>query len=151
MGEAIVIIMAIVGSLAQNPGGMTKMDGLDCRHPRSVRTGSLNKICGTPTADTDDQTEDALVLTYTTKHTVKAYRCTRIESTFREVCGMWSHSKLYEPPTIMQEALVTQEQCLQMALHSTYMKVDRNVMPITVNHKAQYQFCLLYTSPSPRD
>ena len=70
---------------------------------------------------------------YTTKHTVKAYRCTRIESTFREVCGMWSHSKLYEPPTIMQEALVTQEQCLQMALHSTYVKEDRNVMPITVN------------------
>ena len=105
----MVAVCVRVQGQAPTRGKMVRMDGLDCPHPRSVRTGSLNRICGVSSGEENPKMEEALVLIHNTKHTMKAYRCTRIESTFREVCGMWSHSKLYEPPTIMEEALVTQE------------------------------------------
>ena len=103
----IALALATSGS-AFEEGHHVPIDGLVCRHPRAVRTGSLSKICGTPTADsgTSADTQSALILMYSTKHTVKAYRCTRVESTFREICGVWSHSKIYEPPSIMELSLI---------------------------------------------
>ena len=147
MSKMIAITVTIVIALANSgsafeEGHHVPIDGLDCRHPRSVRTGSLSKICGTPAADsgTNAEQQSALILMYSTKHTVKAYRCTRVESTFREICGVWSHSKIYEPPSIMEDAMVTQSECRRMALHATYVKEDKSMMPIPLNTRTQYQF-----------
>lgn len=101
----LLVVIVIVANLPVKgaiEGRSVPINGLDCRHPRSVRTGSLSKICG---SDNKAASEDvsALVLMYSTRHVVKAYRCSRVESTFREICGVWSHSKLYEPPSIMEE------------------------------------------------
>ena len=136
---AVIVIIANLPVKGALEGRTVPIDGLDCRHPRSVRTGSLSKICG---SDNKAASEDVstLVLMYSTRHVVKAYRCSRIESTFREICGVWSHSKLYEPPSIMESKMVSQADCRRMALHATYIREDKVPLPVQLNVRTQYQF-----------
>ena len=135
----VIVIVAHVRAIGAVEGHNVPIEGLDCRHPRSVRTGSLSKICG---SDNKAASEDvsALIIMFSTRHTVKAYRCSRVESTFREICGVWSHSKLYEPPSIMEDKMISQSDCRRMALHATYVREDKVPMPIQLNTRTQYQF-----------
>lgn len=62
----LLVVIVIVANLPVKgaiEGRSVPINGLDCRHPRSVRTGSLSKICG---SDNKAASEDvsALVLMY---------------------------------------------------------------------------------------
>ena len=116
-----------------------QIQALDCRNPGRIRNGLVNWMCSNYRT-AEKKRESAVVLQYSTKRTVKGYKCTRVQSTFREICGAFSHSKLYEPPSILQPALISEEECSKMAYFHTFVKEDGSVISVEPNRQYEYEF-----------
>ena len=127
------------------------LDALDCRFPSKIQNGLLKSVCenkGINNVNTN--TTRAIILQYSDTKIIQGYRCERYYSSFYEVCGFLSHTKLFRPPTIQQAQIITPEECDRMRLQKTYQREDGSLTSITVNEVYTYQFVkhgqLHYTS-----
>lgn len=120
--------------------GLFSIDALDCRNPRQIRTGLLSNICETNAVAEPTEKEDVLILQYADKKTINGYRCQKSASRVREICGSFSHSKIFEPMDILDPMPITAEECEGMVHRWTYVKEDGNSILIAPNRKYTYKY-----------
>ena len=116
------------------------VDAIDCRHPKAIRTGLISSICSPHTEQDVQPAQPVLLLQYSTKRVVKAYRCEKRETRVREVCGFSSHSKLFSPPDILAPVPYGQNQCQQTVIRGSHVREDGTTIPLSINQEVRYKF-----------
>ena len=114
--------------------------GIDCRHPRSIRTGLISSICSHQAEPDVPPAMTTLLLQYSTKRIIRAYRCEKRETTIREVCGFSSHSKLFSPPDILAPVEFGPAACKQTVLGGSYVREDGTTIPLPLNSEVRYKY-----------
>ena len=113
---------------------------LDCRKPHKVITGLAKQVCGS------DQNQSvfrrkkaALILQRVDTQVVKAVRCAKWVTSLKEICGAFSHSKLFEPLSVEIPADFSETECKTVALRKIYTKEDGTSVPIELNQRVHYK------------
>ena len=128
------------------PLGFTSQDSypinaIDCRFPTRIQSGILSNLCTSIKESSEDSDKiKVMILLHSNKKVIKGYRCEKKYSIFWEICGLLSHTKLYEPPTIRQPQIITPEECNTMRHTLTYQREDGTLTRISLNEKYQYNF-----------
>ena len=141
----LVLLTRIHNSTCLGPGPQMQLpavtlDALDCSAPTKTRYTLLSHVCRHHERPEYALGKPAPVLVVQTSvdRVVSAYRCTRRESVFRDVCAVWSHVKRYGSPVIGASAPVTPDQCHQMVARGTYKREDGVDVDIKLNTKHTY-------------
>ena len=113
------------------------INSLDCRVPDRVSNGLYKTVCKRGQEE-ETMAEQVVVLQKSDQQILQAFKCTKIESRFTEVCGTFSHTKLYSPPQILQPVTITPEICEQMAKYHSYVTEDHKI--ITTEHNIEYSY-----------
>ena len=132
------LVIKVKGDLKQ-----VSIEALDCRFPTHIQSGLVNKICSNDNANIMKpglNKTKVILLQQSTKRVIKGYRCEKYYSVFTEVCGMFSHTKLYSPPKIKEPQLITSAECQGMRDTLTYKREDDSLAGIQLNQIYQYQF-----------
>lgn len=118
------------------------VDALDCRKPTRVITGLVNTICGNTSVNIDYGTTPitGTLLQEVDSHMVKAIRCERWMTTVYEVCGAFSHTKLYSPISVLEPYPFSKKDCLSAARKLLYNKEDGATTAVNLNQAFTYQF-----------
>lgn len=138
----IMVNGAPVGQQKLLPGRYRQADtlrALDCRKPVSIKHGMIADICQNATMNSTGKMEEVYVMQRASQVTVKGHRCTRRVTSVYEVCGAFSHSKLMQPPSILEPEMLSMEDCLKMRDHSIYTKEDGNTISTDVNTVVRYK------------
>lgn len=137
-----ILVLQYLATIAQGDKGQVPIDALDCRFPTHIQSGLVNKICDTKSnrMETSLNKTSVILLQQSDKRVISAYRCTKFYSTFTEVCGMFSHTKLYSPPKIKEPQLITGAECQGMKDTLTYRREDDSLAGIQLNQIYTYQF-----------
>ena len=118
------------------------MTALDCRNPSSVSTGLLAQICDQEKDSKEGELEDVVMLYASTKHSVKATRCTKRTTTLNMVCGAFSHDKILAPPSVLEAQVFDPAECKDTVSRLLYTKPDGNSIPVEPNREYEYKFIL---------
>ena len=92
------------------------LDGLDCRNPSKI-VSFLTKDWCSPTNCSDTvlgEKKTVTILQNAKFQIVSGIRCTKQVSKFLVYCGLYSHMKLFGPPTILEPSVITTEECSDM-------------------------------------
>ena len=136
-------MLTICGILLLQMASATQftLEALDCRHPSKITTGKLGTMCNSvPSPITNDTTTRTLILQNSDTFIVKAYRCELRYSEFNYICGFLSHTKLYQPPNILQPQIIKTESCEEMAAKGMFTKEDGTLINIKQNQQINYSF-----------
>ena len=115
------------------------INSLDCRVPDRVSNGLYQNVCreGQPKKVLKEQ---VVVLQRSDQQILHAFKCIKIESRFNEVCGAFSHTKLYSPPQILQPVTMKPSTCEQMARYHSYVTEDGQVLTTELNVEYSYSY-----------
>ena len=92
------------------------LEALDCRRPTHVASSPLSQACkekGTP--HTILSSHQIVLLQHIKEQTRSAYKCEKRISTFDYLCGMFSHTKPLDSPSILAPMVVEESICAQAA------------------------------------
>ena len=115
------------------------ISSLDCRYPDKISNGLYKSICQEE-EDKEGLTEEVVVLQQSDQQVLPAFKCTKVESRFKEVCGAFSHTKLYNPPQILQQVIITPTVCDQMAQYHSYVTEDHQIITTELNVEYSYSY-----------
>ena len=141
----VTIVLFQLWSIIAGETGNIPMDALDCRFPTHIQSGLVKQICNSDKATTTiekpgNNHTKVILLQYSSKRVITGYRCEKYYSIFTEVCGMFSHTKLYAPPKIKEPQIITGAECQGMKDTLTYKREDDSLAGIQLNQVYQYQF-----------
>ena len=139
IGHIILGIRAVPLQSTNQPTRLF-LQALDCRVPQRITSGLMASICTKHIEKKEAKSKDTLILQLSTKHVVSGYKCSKRETVLREICGQFSHSKLFSPPDILAPAQFGQDQCRQTVLRQSYTKEDGNQSPIILNQELNYKY-----------
>ena len=137
-----VVSGAPIGQQKLLPGRIRQADtikALDCRTPVSVSYGMVADVCVNATDEVASRTEEVYVMQRALQLTVKGHRCTRRVTSVYEVCGAFSHSKIMQPPSILEPEMLGMDECAKMRDHGVYVKEDGNTVSTDVNTIVRYK------------
>lgn len=117
---------------------LTYIQAVDCRNPLKVHNSLIQKLCQTPNPVVTKDRVAVGLYQQSSSHVVKGYRCTKTQDLFYEVCGMFSHTKMYTTPTIGAPTTFTLETCRMAVQRLTYTREDGVMMPLSLNKKLYY-------------
>ena len=124
----------------ENQYNTTTFKALDCRQPNQIRTSLLTSICGNDDKISEGANVQAIILQRANSRTITGYKCERRVSTFLEICGSFSHSKIFEPPIIYKEEIFTGEDCQKVVLKGMYSREDGTIIPVDINNEVSYSY-----------
>ena len=140
----VVLILFGCGACTGLPSTGTPVSrpisALDCRKPTAVTTSTLTNICQTNYTTNEVETEDVLILQYSTKRTVKGIRCTKKISRMSLVCGALSHSKILGPLDILIPTVFGASECQDTVDRRSYEREDGTLIPIRIDQKIYYKY-----------
>ena len=92
------------------------LEGFDCRNTSKV-VSFLTKDWCSPANRSDTflgEKKTVTILQDAKFQIVSGIRCTKQVSKFLVYCGLYSHMKLFGPPTILEPSVITTEECSDM-------------------------------------
>ena len=116
------------------------LQALDCRFPKSIKSGLLEQICNRDQEVQQAEAKEVLLLQYSKRQVVKAVRCQRRETRLNAICGAFSHNKLLEPPDILIPAMFTVQDCATAVHTGLYTEESGRALPVQVNQRYHYKY-----------
>ena len=118
------------------------ISALDCRFPKSVKTGLLSQICRNNKEEQKEDVRDVLLLQYSLSHVAKAVRCCQRESRLNAIWGAFSHTKVLEPPDILIPAMFSVEDCNRAVHQGIYNEESGHSLPVQKNNRYHYNITI---------
>ena len=120
-------------------GRVVQLSALDCRHPTSVSSASIHDVRATrPQKHTVLSSHRVVLLQRVDETKRSAFRCSKSVSTFDSICGSFSHTKLMEPPSILQPFPVKENICETAAKTKLYVDETGKSHPLSGSSSVIY-------------
>lgn len=117
------------------------LSALDCRRPKRTRYGLRAHVCNiTEDGVTELPPRDMLILLRSPKQEIKGYTCEKHISKFDSTCGLHSHQKLVEPPSIMEPLNIKDDECKEIVRRGLYRTEDGQVLNIQPDTSVMYKY-----------
>ena len=139
----LLLVLGVTGGLGilQSQVKQHTLRALDCRNPSKIWTWDLLDMCQSIQATVPAQLFDDVTLIQEQKvQKLKAVRCNRKISRFVMYCGAYSHAKLSLPPDIMQNEVLSVEECAQLAKTNTYFGSKHTVLHVPMNSRRTVKY-----------
>ena len=120
-----------------------KIEAFDCRKLNSLVSYSKADWCGkkdepiNPLGDKDAKKLDVTIIQQFKRQNIRGIRCTKRISRFLIYYGVYSHQKFFKPPTILEPAIMTVDECKDMFTRRAYIFQERTIK-IQLNEQIQY-------------
>ena len=105
-------------------------EGLDCRNLSKIASFLTKDWC-TPTStsggNVPGEKKTITILQDAKFQIVSGIQCTKQVSKFLVYCGLYSHMKLFGPPTTLEPSVITTEECSDMYRRRAYIYKGRTI------------------------
>ena len=134
--KVLTYIIVLVKSLSNfglqqtTPNNHFILDGLDCRNPSSIVSFLSRDWCVPAPIMKSDAREGKRTVTVVQNvesQIIQGIRCTKQISRFLVYCGSYSHMKLYGPPTILEPAVISSDECSDMYRRRAYIYMGKTI------------------------
>ena len=105
----------------------------DCINPVAITTYKHTTACQHQTNKVDIQQETYNILQKKSTMTLKGYSCNISRSSIVHSCGVYSHSKIAEPPEVEIPESISKEDCQRLVSQQTFHTPDGESHPIQLN------------------
>ena len=105
-------------------------EGMDCRNPTKIASFRTKDWCSpisTNSINVSGDKKTVAILQDAKFQIVNGIRCTKQVSKFLVYCGSYSHMKLYGPPSILEPAVITTEECSDMYRRRAYIYKGKTI------------------------
>ena len=105
-------------------------EGMDCRNPTKIASFRTKDWCSpisTNSSNVSGDKKTVAILQDAKFQIVNGIRCTKQVSKFLVYCGSYSHMKLYGPPSILEPAVITTEECSDMYRRRAYIYKGKTI------------------------
>ena len=130
---ALVVLYYMLGSISTTQATAVQLSALDCSKPKFKSNLLLHKLCTVDSAVNDGRKQEVTLLQSANEYQISGYRCTRIQSVFTKICGMFSHLKDFESPLIEIPAGLTASECQQLVERGSYVRNDGYTESVPMN------------------
>ena len=116
-----------------------EFNALDCRMPKGIMRSKVTALCEHKT-QTKERKEVVHVLQYDKTQVLEVITCSLQKTRLLVYCGSFSHTKLFEPPDILQSDQVNKDVCLKAYKTSLYVQEDKKTSTVSVNQPLVYKY-----------
>ena len=126
----LVLVKALsnFGLQQTTPNNHFTLDGLDCRKPSSIASFLSRDWCVPAPIMKGDAQQGNKIVTIVQQgdlQIIQGIRCTKHVSRFLVYCGSYSHMKLFGPPTILEPAVISSDECSDMYRRRAYIYMEK--------------------------
>ena len=138
-----LFILSINGIKQIRLNDVMKIEVFDCRKPSSLVSYAKSDWCGTknkpvnPLGNKEKKKLDVTIIQQFKRQNIRGIRCTKRISRFLIYYGVYSHQKFFKPPTILEPAIMTVDECKDMFTRRAYIFQERTIK-IQLNEQIQY-------------
>ena len=113
----------------------------DCAKPSSLHTYDRSSLCATPVDPLTESPETNWQLLQVSKSVeISGFACEVRKSLFQGYCGVWGHTKLGGPPSVLTSYPVTRAECEQMIATRKYVTEHKpEGHPLTLGHSNHFE------------
>ena len=140
MFGVLIIVCCITGHVLSLNKQSIELTALDCRHPKGIVRSPVNTLCEHTDNTLTDKSRSVHILQYDRARVIPAVTCSLVKTTMLAYCGSFSHSKIYEPLSIMVPEQISHDTCVQVYKTSLYSQEDGKTATITVNRPHTYKY-----------
>ena len=128
----LVLVKALsnFGLQQTTPNNQFTLNGLDCRKPSSIASFLSRDWClPAPIMKGDAQqgNKRITIVQQGDLQIIQGIRCTKHVSRFLVYCGSYSHMKLFGPPTILEPAVISSDECSDMYRRRAYIYMGKTI------------------------
>ena len=113
----------------------------DCTKPSSLHTYDRSSLCATPVDPLNENPETNWQLLQVSRSVeISGFACNVRKSLFQGYCGVWGHTKLGGPPSVLTSYPVTRAECEQMIATRKFVTDHKpEGHPLTLGHSNHFE------------
>lgn len=121
-------------------GGQLALTAIDCENANEITSVKMADVCNIDKREKYlNQTIEATLLQKIESHLVTGFRCKKLETKIQAICGLFSHTKLYTPPQVLEPVQSSIEECSKALKNGILSLPDGSVRSVELNSKSYYK------------
>ena len=140
MFRAVTILCCITELALSLNKQSVELTALDCRHPKGIVRSPIRTLCDHVNNRPSDKSQLVHVLQYDRSRVMPAVTCNLVKTTMLAYCGSFSHTKVYEPISILVPEQISHDTCMQVYKTNLYSQEDGRTATIAVNRPHTYKY-----------